>query len=219
MDTLSEILRDYVNVYKSDGMTGGAIDAALATAIRTGNFRILFDKYFDTSNPSTTVLNLELKAAEKTNFVNAQRDLVTAMIEYHTNNPQVGAPAVGEPQISAVTGNTQNPPHNKYWETLAVAAKIAQGGAPVPPGGRTLLQTLVFNVTNPTTPIAITDSMLIAEVASRGIENEFRTYIASFSGSKKLHRGRLFAIINTNTSPGQKLNRGRIIALLNATVL
>jgi hypothetical protein len=131
MDTLSEILRDYVNVYKSDGMTGGALDPALATAIRSGNFRNVFDKYFDTSNPSTTVLNLELKPAEKTNFVNAQRDLITAMIDYHTNNPQAGAPAVGEPQLSAVTGNTQNPPHNKYWETLAVAAKIAQGGAPV----------------------------------------------------------------------------------------
>jgi len=219
MDTLSEILRDYVNVYKSDGMIGGALDPALATAIRSGNFRSVLDKYFVTTNPSTTVLNLELQASQKASFVNDQRDLVTAMLEYHTNNPQAGSPVVGEPQLSAVTGSTQNPPHNKYWETLAVAAKIAQGGAPVPPAGRTLLQTLVFNVTNPTTPIAITDSMLVAEVASRNIENEFRTYIASFAGSKKLHRGRIFAIINTNTSSGQRLNRGRIIALLNATSL
>jgi hypothetical protein len=131
MDTLSEILRDYVNVYRSDGMTGGALDPALAAEITNGNFRSVFDKYFDTSNPSTPLLSLELKPSEKTNFVNHQRDLVTAMLTYHTNNTQPGSPAVGEPQLNAVT-STRNPPHNKYWETLAVAAKIAQGGATVP---------------------------------------------------------------------------------------
>ena len=131
MDTLSEILRDYVNVYKSEGMTGGALDPALAAEINNGNFRSVFDKYFDTSNPSTPLLSLELKAGERTNFVNHQNDLVTAMLTYHTNNTQPGSPAVGEPQLNAVT-STRNPPHNKYWETLAVAAKIAQVGATVP---------------------------------------------------------------------------------------
>ena len=131
MDTLSEILRDYVNVYKSDGMTGGALDARLAAEINNGNFRSVFDKYFDTTNTNTSVLNLPIKAGERTNFVNHQKDLVTAMLAYHTSNPQTNTPAVGEPQLNAVT-STRNPNHNKYWETLAVAAKLAQGGATVP---------------------------------------------------------------------------------------
>ena len=132
MDTLSEILRDYVDVYKSNGMIGGALDLALDSAIKSGNFRSVFDKYFDTSNSNSQLLALPLKADQEANFVKDQVELVNAMLAYQSSNVQGGAPPTGEPTIGQVKPGP-NPPYNKYWETLAVAAKLAKGGAPPPP--------------------------------------------------------------------------------------
>jgi hypothetical protein len=226
MDTLSEILRDYVNDFKSNGMTGGALtDAALVAAIGSGNFRSVFDKYFDTTNPNTSLLSLELQASQKASFVNDQRDLITAMLAYHSSNPQTGTPVVGEPQLSAVTGSTRNPPHNKYWETLAVAAKLAQGGGPgagntvpgVPaPGPKVVLDKIQQKLSGNKTPFTPTEISNSFSGSVKDISQHWTTVIKT-----ALDRDRICSSLNSMifTDKALELKRDRLVSSLNGMVL
>jgi hypothetical protein len=136
MDTLSETLRDYISIYKINGIIGGAVNAALIASINAGTFKPVYDRYFENA-PGTKLLELKLKddQAIREEFKNSQVDLVTEMLK-HVNQPAAITP--GEPTLGQLSGGT----HNKYWEILGIAAKLvggAPGAAPVagkvtPPG-------------------------------------------------------------------------------------
>jgi len=132
MDTLSETLRDYISIYKINGIKGGAVNTALMANINAGTFKPVYDHYFEDAL-GKKLLELKLKDDKKDEFKNNQVELVTEMLK-HVNQP--AAITSGEPTLGQLTGGT----HNKYWEILGIAAALTGGapgaapGAPVVPG-------------------------------------------------------------------------------------
>jgi len=146
MDTLSETLRDYISIYKINGITGGALPGSLTTDINSGNFKAVYEYYFK-NEAAKNVLALDLKDDKKDEFKDNQVELVTTMLKYLQDHPQTGSITAGEPtlgSIKSLLGGKMygGDNHNKYWDILGIAAKLvggAPGAAPVagkvtPPG-------------------------------------------------------------------------------------